>query len=93
MLMVDTTLAITLRILAGGAILDIIDYYGIGSATAYNVMHDSVAVLEKLLKFPKLSNEESHLERVSRGFKISRSSHGPLSNVRWLFWGFGGHSH
>ena len=51
----DTRLAKTLRILAGGAIIDIMVTYGIGSATAYNVFHDTVAFLDSVLKLPNCS--------------------------------------
>ena len=74
----DTRLAITLRILAGGAVIDIMAICGIGSATAYNVLHDTVAVLDHVLKFPRLPKEDRDLEKGARGFKTSRWNNSAL---------------
>ena len=75
---VDTRLAITLRILASGAIIDVMVTYGIGSSTAYKVLHDTVGVFGRVLSFPKLPADEEGLAKVAREFKTSRQSRSPL---------------
>ena len=75
---VGTRLANVIRILAGGAIIDVMVTYGIGSATAYKVLHDTVGVLDRMLSFPKLPADEEGLAKVAREFKTSRQSQSPL---------------
>ena len=74
----DTRLAITLHILAGGAIIDVMVTCGIGSSTAYKVLHDTVGVFDRVLSFAKLPADEEGFAKAAREFKTSRQSQSPL---------------
>ena len=74
----DVRLGLTLRILAGAEILDVCTVFKIGNSTAYAILHDTVDVMNKILRFPKLPRSEDELQKISRAFRTSRSQSGPL---------------
>lgn len=74
----DVRLAITLRRLSGPEVLDIALTYSNAIATVYDVIHDTVRALDIVLQFPKIPRSRRDLEKVARGFKLSRSQINPL---------------
>ena len=78
---IDVRLAITMRILVGAEVLDVRLIYTIACGTVYDVLYDTVGVLDKFLQFPKLSRSEQELETVARVFMHSRSQVNSLDGV------------
>ena len=74
----DVRLGATLGILAGAEVLDVCHIFQIGNSTAYNVLHETVNVMNSVLRFPKLPREEDALHAAARDFKLSRSQFNPL---------------
>ena len=74
----DVRLGLTLRILAGAEILDVCTVFKIGNSTAYAILHDTVDVMNKIPRFPKLPRSEDELHKIWRAFKTSRSQFSPL---------------
>ena len=70
----ETRLSVTLRLLSGASYLDCALSYGIEWCTIWRVFHETVAVLNRVLKVKTGYKERSTLERIARGFTISRSS-------------------
>lgn len=74
----DVRLAATLRILAGAEVLDVGLTYKIACGTVYDILHDTVEALDKVLQFQKIPRSTEGLSEVARGFKLSRSQVSPL---------------
>ena len=74
----DLRLGITQRILSGAEILDVCFIFKIGRSTAYNVLHDTVQEMNRVLRFPKLRRAVDELHKIARDFKVSRSQVNPL---------------
>ena len=74
----DVRLGITLRILAGAEVLDVRQIFSVGNPTAYSILHDTVEVINKTMRFPMLPKEEDAVHKASRDFKVSRTNLNPL---------------
>ena len=75
----DSRLAISLRMLAGERYGDLMILYCIEQCTVYNVFHDTVHALNKVLKFPLLPKPDEGLRRLANGMKLSRCGGNPLT--------------
>lgn len=73
----DVRLFITLRILSGAEIVDVCDVFGIGNSTAYTILHDTVEVVNTVLRFPRLPRSEEEFRKTSRAIKISGAHSSP----------------
>ena len=74
----DVRLGATLRMLAGAEVLHVRYIFQIGNSTASNVLHDTVDVMNSVLRFPKLPTTGDALHAAAREFKHSRSQFNPL---------------
>lgn len=74
----DFRLAVTLRILAGAQVLEVGLTYKVACGTVYDILHDKVEAFDKVLKFPRLPRATEGLNKIARGFKLSRYQSSPL---------------
>lgn len=70
----DLKLSMTLRFLAGGAPVDIIDIHGVRSlSTFYTHLWATCDALDNLLRFPDLVNDEKLWDTTARAFSNKRT--------------------
>lgn len=81
----DTRLATTLRMLAGGRVGDMHLSFGVPKSSTYSVFRDTVNALMKCLNFPGLPTTTAGLEASSIAFKTSRTPTNPPQRLRGGF--------
>lgn len=75
----DMRLAITLRILAGGDLWDLLAIYHVKASTIRRAFEDTINSLNKRLKLPGLPRSMEGLHRTALEFKMSRRSPSPFN--------------
>ena len=75
----ETSLAVTLRMLAGGSYLDMQTSYRIRPSTIYRVFHRTCDALMSVLHLPGLPTTVNGLEEAAMAFKLSRRPPSPLT--------------
>ena len=76
--MPDMRLGITLRLLAGADIWDLIASYHVRRSTIHRIFEETVSVLNVVLRLPGLPKTRAELYRSSIAFKTSRKALSPL---------------
>ena len=71
---VELQLAMTLRFLAGGAVVDIMDNFGVVFSTFFKCFHRTLKAVDKVLKLEFDIRDRTLLEKLEAGFaKLTRS--------------------
>jgi hypothetical protein len=71
--------AITLRMLAGGSVWELMAIFGVGRTTVYHVFHSTLDAIYQILWLPGIPvNDLAALTATAEGFKTSRASINPL---------------
>jgi DDE superfamily endonuclease len=71
--------AISLRMLAGGSVWDLMAIFGVGRTTVYHVFHSTLDAIYRTLSLPGIPvNDPAALTATAEGFKTSRASKNPL---------------
>lgn len=76
--MPDMRLKITLRLLAGADIWDLISAYHVRRSTVHRIFEETVSVLNVFLRLPGLPKSKEELYKSSIAFKTSRKTISPL---------------
>ena len=71
-------LGITIRLLAGGSIFDLILMYKVEPSTIYVNFREVISAVNELLEFPSIPDDEEGLRQLANGFKFSRSIPNPF---------------
>ena len=72
-------LAITLRIMAGADVWDLVAVFQFKLSTIYRVLEDAISALNIVMKLPRLPKTLQDLHRSAMLFKTSRKSPNPLN--------------
>jgi DDE superfamily endonuclease len=75
----DVRLAVTIRMLAGGSVWDLMQVFGLGRSTTYDIFHATLDVIMFAMQLPGLPCTDSSLLRaLADGFKTSRGPVNPI---------------
>ena len=75
----ELRLAVTIRLLGGSRVGDVMSCFNVGRSTAYAIFHEGIAVLDGVLHLPLLPKTHEGLGKLAKGFKCLRATPNPLT--------------